>query len=97
MTNILEINKSESVAENPTKRGWYLCKVHSSSILHYEDGQKKPAYSSAIYRLKLLYWEDNIWVVDPRSYNTIDKRDILEWMWVPDKFNFWEQNVKINY
>lgn len=87
-----EFNENEIVAINPSETGWYLCKVFQSSY-----GRRENGYRIATYGLKLLYWEQNVWVVNPRSYQWVDERHVLEWTKVPDDFNFTEQTVKINY
>ena len=86
-----ELNENETVARRPDESGWYLCKVFTSSVAHWEEG-----YKIATYKLELLYWEQNVWIVHPRSYKTVDEKEILEWTKVPDDFNMTEQTIKIN-
>ena len=35
---------------------------------------------------KILYWKDNVWVVNPKMFKTIQNEDVLLWMKVPKEF-----------
>jgi len=89
----LEINAKEIERKDPMKAGWYICKYLKVS----EGAPSILGYSIDTYRPALLFWEGDLWVVHPRSYQTVDKRCILEWHELPDGFDFIEQTIKINY
>lgn len=91
------INKSD-IKGNPTQNGWYICKYIHASWTHYLD---EDGYTDADYRIDncwpmLLYWEDNLWLENPRGYKYVKEKYILDWMRVPDDFNFFEQHIKVN-
>lgn len=91
-----EISKEESIANNPTESGWYVCSVSISSVTHYneEDRARPVDYVIADYEPRLLFWESNVWITHPRSYQTVDEKDINSWTKVPDDYF---QTVKVNY
>ncbi len=91
-----EIKNDESIANNPTESGWYVCSVRTSSVTHYneEDRARPIDYVIANYEPHLLYWESNVWIVHPRSYTTVDEKDIMSWTKVSDNYF---QTVKIKY
>ena len=91
-----EISKDESIANNPTESGWYVCSVNISSVTHYneEDRVRPVDYIIADYEPRLLYWESNVWITHPRSYQTVNEKDIISWTKVPDDYF---QTVKVNY
>ena len=35
---------------------------------------------------KILYWEDNVWIVNSKTFKTIRNENVLLWMKVPDEF-----------
>lgn len=91
-----EISKNEAIVRNPTESGWYVCSVAINSVTFYDETDKvrHVDYVIAEYELCLLYWESNVWVVHPRSYQTVEERNIISWTKVPDNYF---QTVKINY
>ena len=96
-----EISKDESIANNPTENGWYVCSVLRSSVTFYADEAEteyiypRPVdYDIANYEPRLLYWESNVWITHPRSYQTVDEKDIISWTKAPDDYF---QTVKIKY
>lgn len=91
-----EINRDESIANNPKESGWYVCGVRISSVTYYnEENKARPIdYVIANYEPRLLYWESNVWVTHPRSYQTVDEKDIISWTKAPDDYF---QTVKIKY
>ena len=86
-----EINENDSIAKKPSEIGWYLCKVQKNAIIKKEDG-----YKIATYELKLLYWEQNMWVEHPKSYKFIEENKVLKWEKVSEDFNIFEETIKIN-
>lgn len=57
------------------ENGYYLCKVITDStknIIHVEP--------------KLLYWEDNLWLTNPKGFKTIKNDNVLLHMKIPDEF-----------
>lgn len=91
-------SKKESIANNPTESGWYVCSVLTTSCLgFYNDADvtdcDRPAdYLIANYEPRLLYWESNVWLVNPKSFETVDEKKIMNWTKVPDDYS---QTVKI--
>ena len=91
-----EINKSN--LKNPTESGWYLCKFIQSSVLHYNDEENRIGrYDICRCRPRLLYWENNLWLSNPESYNVIEDRDVISWQKLPDEFNIWDEQMKLIY
>lgn len=41
-----------------------------------------------------FYWESNVWITHPRSYQTVDEKDIISWTKVPDNYF---QTIKVNH
>lgn len=87
-----EINKNDLVIKTPVKSGWYICKIRTRSVGCSTDG-----YCIATYRPRMLYWESNVWISNPRSFETHDNRDIIDFMPLPEGFDFIEETIKINY
>lgn len=54
----------------PEKNGYYICWYRASKCGNKED-----------WKIKLLYWEDNIWLLDHRGFNVVDI--VTHWMLLP--------------
>lgn len=90
------VNKSN--LRNPTESGWYICKYTSGSVLHYDDEENCIGrYDICNCRPALLYWESNVWLTNPRSFNVIEERNILDWEKVPDRFNIMDEKIRLNF
>lgn len=56
-------------------KGYYLCKV---IVMKVED--------RVWTEPKILYWKDNVWVVNLKTFKTIQNENVLLWMKVPEEF-----------
>lgn len=56
-------------------KGYYLCKV---IVMEVED--------RVWTEPKILYWKDNVWVVNLKTFKTIQNENVLLWMKVPEEF-----------
>lgn len=59
----------------PIENGFYLCKV-----IVMKSGNR------VWTEPKLLYWENNVWLENPKRFKTIGNENVLLWMKVPDEF-----------
>ena len=90
------INKND--IKMPKENGWYVCKYERSSSTYYKDEENEIGrYDICNCALSLLYWEDNLWLRDPRGYEMVDNRYILEWYRLPDEFNVSDEKIKVVY
>lgn len=94
VAEMITINQKD-LKGNPTQRGWYICRYIHASWTHYVDED----YDVEDYRIdrcvpKILYWADNLWLVDPTGYKFIDEKNILDWMPIPDDFA--TETVRVN-
>lgn len=98
-----EVKREDSIAPNPTESGWYVCSVRRSSTTVYDE--KISVYNHSIseipieyviaeYEPRLLYWESNVWVTNPRSYQIIEEERIISWTKIPENY---QQTVKVKY
>lgn len=92
---MVEINKSD--LKDPTVSGWYLCKYSSSSITYFKEKSREVDYYLCNCQVRLLYWEQNVWIPNPRSYSIIEKSQILSWVKVQDEYNIYDEQIRINY
>ncbi len=95
------VKREDSIAPNPTESGWYVCSVRRSSVTVYNEKVSVYDYPiSAIeyliaeYEPRLLYWESNVWVTNPRSYQIIEEERIISWTKIPENY---QQTVKVKY
>ena len=63
------------MGESPIQKGYYLCKVIVMKV-----GDR------VWTEPKILYWEDNVWVVNPKMFKTIQNENVLLWVKVPEEF-----------
>lgn len=96
-----EIKREDSIAPNPVENGWYVCSVRTSSVTAYDETvsiyehqitEIPIKHLIAEYEPRLLYWETNVWITHPRSYRTVDEKDIINWTKIPENYH---QTVKI--
>lgn len=81
------INKKD-LKGRPIENGWHLCKYIDSGRTHYVDEDCEiEDYQIIHYTPQVLYWEDNLWLKSPYSYVCVEKRNILDWMPIPDDFS----------
>ena len=88
------INKKD-LKGRPIENGWYLCKYIDSGRTHYVDEDCEiEDYQIIHHTPQVLYWEDNLWLKSPYSYVCVEKRNILDWMPIPDDFS--RGTVRVN-
>lgn len=88
------VNKND--LKNPTESGWYICKYVCSSVVHYEDEENYIGrYDICNCIPALLYWESNVWLTSPRSFKVIDERNILDWEKVADRFDIFDEKIRL--
>ena len=61
--------------KTPTKNNYYLCKYMTSKC-----GDKVTTEP------RVLYWEDNLWLVNPRRFDMVDSKLVLDWVEIPEGF-----------
>ena len=61
--------------KKPMKNNYYLCKYMISKC-----GDKVKTVP------KVLYWEDNLWLVKPNSFEMVDSNLVLDWVEIPNGF-----------
>jgi hypothetical protein len=92
---MLEINKSD--LKNPSECGWYLCKYSRSSVTYFknENNSRDVDYCLCNCILRILYWENNVWLSSPRSYNVIENGNVLSWCKVHNDYNIYDETIKV--
>lgn len=61
--------------ELPIENGYYVCKV-----IVMKSGNR--IWTEA----KLLYWEEDVWIENPKTFKTVRNENVLLWMKVPEEF-----------
>lgn len=66
----------------------------NATLTYYDNTISNRTFNCLIaeYEPRLLYWESNVWVAHPRSYQTVDEQNIISWTKVPEDYH---QTVKI--